>query len=62
MGEPIEEVAHVVLWCFELPVVGLGIVELPVIVLAVHPIRMHLPPVGAEHFGDCKKKTVEKVV
>ena len=57
MGEPIEEVAHVVLWCVELPVVGPGIVE-----LTVHPIRMQLPPVGAEHFGDCKKKTVEKVV
>ena len=57
MGEPIEEVAHVVLWCVELSVVGPGIV-----VLAVHPIRMQLPPVGAEHFGSCKKKTVKNVV
>ena len=55
MGEPIEEVAHVVLWCvFELSVVGLGKV-----VLTIHPVRMQLPPVGAEH---CKKKTVKKIV
>ena len=53
MGEPIEEVAHVVLWC----VVKLSVVGPGKVVLAVHPVRMQLPPVGAEH---CKKKTVKK--
>ena len=48
--------ARGVLWCVvdELALVG--------VVLAVHPIRMQLPPVGAEHFGSCKKKTVKNVV
>ena len=58
MGELLEEVARFVLWCV---VVELALVRLGGVVLAVHPIRMQLPPVGAEHFGDCEKKTVKNV-
>ena len=47
LGDPVEEVEHVVLWC----VVKLSVVGPGKVVLAVHPVRMQLPPVGAEHFG-----------
>ena len=57
-GDPVEEVEHVVLWC----VVELSLVRLGKVVLAVHPVRMQTPPVGAEHFGGCKKKRMKEVV
>ena len=52
MGESIKEVPHVVLRCVKLPVVGPGVV-----VLAVNPVRVQLPPVRAEHFGRCGKES-----
>ena len=46
IGEPLEEVPHVLLGGVELPVVLAGVV-----VLAVHPVGVQLPPVVGEQLG-----------